>query len=217
MEKRIDHVNLLSGNMKKLDEINMTLGLIVPPSTTGAQIRTFDLSIRLLSLSDVYIPSPLDPSSLPLVRSLHLSHQACRPIQLLLPQLDSLHVHSVPHIADTNPLIQGSTSITSLALNETLTTGLDDGSKTVIKERIVELRLIVLAYGSDYSTLVSMIDGSKAIKKVILDGIQLGRGEETGFTFLQTLRFIQTACKKKEIELWKVNFEVGNGKVDLEK
>jgi hypothetical protein len=217
MEKRIDHVNLLSGNMKKLDEINMTLGLIVPPSTSGVRLQPFNLPNTLLSLCNVNIQSPLDPSSLPLVRSLDLSHQACRPIQLLLPQLDLLHVRSVPHIADTNTLIQGSTSITSLALNETLTTGLDDGSKTVIKERIVELRLIVLAYGFGYSTLVSMIDGSKAIKKVILDGIYLGLVDQSNPKILETLKVVKDACKKKKVELWKESFDVGNGKVDLEK
>jgi hypothetical protein len=121
-------------------------------------------------------------------------------------------------IEGTNPLIQGSTSLTSLALFEALMSGLDDASKTVIKERIVEFRLSASPYcDPGGSTLGSIIAGSKAMKRVILDGAYLRAKYQVGAGFLETLKIVQEACKKKEIELWKENFDVGNGKVDLEK
>jgi hypothetical protein len=202
--------------MKKLEKLKITRGSILPPSTSGAPTQPSTLPITLLSLLYVIIPSPIDPSSLPLVRSLHLFGHTDQPIRLLLPQLDSLRVGYMQQIADTNLLIQGSTSITSLALVETLMSGLDDASKTVIKERIVEFRLIVSMYDEcGESTLASIIAGSKVMKKVILDGVYQSVADQGRPKLLETLNIVKEACKKKEIELWKENFYVGNGKVDL--
>ncbi len=157
--------------MKKLDKLNITHGSIQPSSTSEVPLQTFILPITSLSLVRVSTPSPLDPSSLPLVRSLHLSDQTCQPLRLLLPQLASLRVGYVNSIADINLLIQASTSITSLALVETLLEDLDDASKTVVKERIVGFRLLASIYGeAGGSTLASIINGSTARKKVTLDG-----------------------------------------------
>jgi hypothetical protein len=204
--------------MKKLGKLNIAWGSIQPPPPPEVPIQPFILPITLLSLHAVTIPFPLDPSSLPLVRSLHLSFQTCPPIRLLLPQLDSLHVDSVRKVGDTNPLIQGSTSITSFALDETLTTWLDDASKTVINKRIVDFRWSASPYRDPGgSTLASIIAGSQAMKKVILDGVYLSVSEQVEAKLLGTLEVVKEACKKKEIELWRENFDVGNGKVDLEK
>jgi hypothetical protein len=51
--------------MKKLDKLNMALGTILPPSISGG-LQSFALPITLLSLASDSIPSPVDPSSLPL-------------------------------------------------------------------------------------------------------------------------------------------------------
>jgi hypothetical protein len=203
--------------MKKLNKLNFALGSILPPSTSRAPSPPFTLSITLLSLCYVRIPFPIDPASLPLLRSLHLYDQTCQPIRLLLPQLDSLRVGYIQQIGDTNLLIQGSTSITSLALDETLTTGLDDASKTVINKRIVDFRLLASMYGeTGGSTLTTIISGSKAMKKVILDVVNLDVGDQVKPKLLGTLKVVKEACKQKKIELWKENFDVVNGKVDLE-
>jgi hypothetical protein len=214
---RVDRVNLLAEHMKKLEKLNIKFGSIQPPLTRNARIQPFILPITLLSLEHVTIPSLLDPSSLPLVRSLYLSIQACQPIRLLLPQLASLQVVS-GSVADLGILIQQSTSITSLSIREGRIVDLNDASKTVIKERIVEFRLIFVACDEPGdSTLTTIIAASKVMKKVILDGINLGVEDQVGPKFLETLKVVKEACKKKKIELWKENFDVGNGKVDLEK
>jgi hypothetical protein len=204
--------------MKKLVKLNVAYGSIQPPSTSGAPIQPFNLPITLLSLNRVTIPSPLDPSSLPLVRSLHLSRQTFQPVQLLLPQLASLRIRTVFDLTDLGSLIQASTSITSLSMPETYIVQLDDASKTVIKEKIVEFIVHAVGYGnSNDSTLMTTIAGSKAMKKVILDAFYLSLAAQVGPRFLETLKVVKAACKKKNIELWKETFEVGNGKVDLEK
>jgi hypothetical protein len=204
--------------MKKLDKLNVVLGSVLAPSTPEAPIQPLNLPITLLSLFNVNIQSPLDPSSLPLLRSLTLCYQTCQPVQLLLPQLASLHIRAVNDGTDLASLIQASTSITSLSIYEGDNVRLDDASKTVIKERIVEFRSQVSKYGaSSESALTMIIDGSKVMKKVILNGIHLRLADQVGPRFLETLKVVKAACKKKNIELWKENFEVGNGKVDLEK
>jgi hypothetical protein len=202
--------------MKKLGKLNIAWGSIQPPPPPEVPIQPFILPITLLSLHAVTIPFPLDPSSLSLVRSLHLSDQTCQPLRLLLPQLDSLRVGCVNSIADINLLIQASTSITSLALVETLMSGLNDASKTILKERIVVFRFLASIYGeAGGSILASMIDGSQGMKKVVLDGGNLNVAHQLKPRLLETLKVVTAACKKKEIELWKKNFDAGNGKVDL--
>jgi hypothetical protein len=201
--------------MKKLDKFNVAFGSILPPSTSGAPIQPVTLAITRLSLYMVHISSLIDPSSLPLVRSLRLHYAGYQPIQPLLPQLVSLHIGMDLNSADVGILIQASTSITSLSLEETDHLELDDASKTVIREKIVELGWQFYDTSID-STLATIIDGSKVMKKVMLDGHHLDL-EDVGPRFLETLKIVKEACKKKEIELWKESFEVGNGKVDLEK
>jgi hypothetical protein len=204
--------------MKKLDKLNMALGTILPPSTSRAPIPPCALTITLLSLFNVTIQSPIGPSSLPLVRSLYLDNQAHPPVQSLLSQLDSLHVSSAKSVGDLCILIQESTSLISLSFAEDGIAPLADASWTVIKERIVEFKVIAWPYGATSgSTLASIIDGSKAMKKMILDGVYLSVARQRSHEFLETLKVSKDACRKKNIELWKENFEVGNGKIDLEK
>jgi hypothetical protein len=127
--------------MKKLGKLNVTGGSILPPSTSGSPTQPVILPISLLSLHAVTIPSPIDPASLPLVRSLHLNVQACQTIRHLVLNIASLRVGYLSLIADINLLIQASTSITSLSIGEAQIVDLDDASKTVIQEQIVEFGL----------------------------------------------------------------------------
>jgi hypothetical protein len=120
--------------------------------------------------------------------------------------------------ADLGLFIRESTSITSLALREIEIAQLDDESRAIIEEKILEFRVTAWPYGgSGDSILAAILDASKAMKKVILDGVSLGSADQLKPRFLETLNFAMAACKRNEIELWKENFEVGNGKVDLEK
>jgi hypothetical protein len=205
--------------MKKLDKLNVRFGSILPPPTPGARSAPFILPITLLSLASVYVLSPLDSSSLPLLRSLHLYDQTHQPIRLLLPKIASLHVKDMHSDAHLDFLIQESTSITSLSTHEKDILTVNEASRTAIRERVVELRLQVLNYGqSSGIALAAIIDGSKAMKKVFLDGGDLCFVLKGEARFLEILQLLTAACKKKKIELWKENFlESGNGKVDLEK
>jgi hypothetical protein len=203
--------------MKKLDNLNVVFGSILPPATSVAPSQPVTLPVTLLSLVDVTIPSPLDPSSPPLVRSLQLNQETRPSIRLLLPQLSSLRIECMGNITDLNLSIQESTSITSLCISEVAIPILDDASKTVVMEKIIELTVKATPYGVVDSSLASIISGSKAMKKVILDGVNLFVAEQVEPKLLKTLKVLKEACKKKGIELWKENFEVGNGKVDLEK
>jgi hypothetical protein len=127
-----------------------------------------------------------------------------------------MHIKISPSAADTNLSIQVSTSMTSLIYEGNIAE-LDNASKTIIKERIMELRVSALFYGDANSTLAAILAGSKAMKKLILDGVPLSGKGQVSPKLLETLKIMKAACKKKNIELWKENFEVGNGKVDLEK
>jgi hypothetical protein len=121
-------------------------------------------------------------------------------------------------IPDFNLSIQESTSITSLSLNELSIVELDDATKTVIKERIIEFSIQVSIYSeSSNSTLATIVTGSNVMKKVILDALPLSVQDQVKPRYLETLKVVKAACKKKKIELWKENFDTGNGKVDLEK
>jgi hypothetical protein len=121
--------NLLSGNMKKVEKLKMAGGSTQPASTSRAPSPSFILPITPLALLDVTIPSSIDPSSLPFLRSFQLIAQTCHDIRLLLPQLSSLRVGFVRPLADFNHSIQESTSVTSLSLVIPRIVDLDDASR----------------------------------------------------------------------------------------
>jgi hypothetical protein len=129
-----------------------------------------------------------------------------------------MHMKGWPSVEDMNLSIQVSTSMTSLSIYEGYIAELDNASETVIKERIVEFKVIAWPHHESADVaLAAILDGSKAMKKVILDGVHLQREDQAKPRFLETFKTVKEACKKKNIELWKEKFEDGNGKVDLEK
>jgi hypothetical protein len=66
---------------------------------------------------------------------------------------------------------------------------------------------------SDPNTALSaIVSGSRVIKKVIVDGSKSSDHRES---VNDTMNTLVPVCKKAEVELWKENFEDGNGKVDL--
>jgi hypothetical protein len=206
--------------MKQLGRLSLANGPLEMPPTSEPSIRPFTIPIKLLSLHNVDTPSAINPSSLPLLRSIHLRSQGqpCRSMRLLLPQLLHLRISNGVFIGDSCNLIQTSTSITSLSLHEMDMVHLDDASKTVIKERVLEWRVEVVAYGSrSDNMLMSVINGSKVMKKVILDACFLNTEQQALSIVQRTLRITKAACQEKKIEFWRENFDVGNGKVSLEK
>jgi hypothetical protein len=51
------------------------------------------------------------------------------------------------------------------------------------------------------------------MKKVIVDGSESSRHRATVDA---TMNVVIPVCKQAKVELWKENFQVGNGKVDLD-
>jgi hypothetical protein len=64
----------------------------------------------------------------------------------------------------------------------------------------------------------AIIGNSRVMRKVILDGTILdGQDCDRDQKDLDGLvKYIVPACKKANVELWKENFEAGNGKVNLD-
>jgi hypothetical protein len=63
------------------------------------------------------------------------------------------------------------------------------------------------------TALSAVISGSRALKKVIVDG---SKSSDYGESVNHTMNILVPVCKKAKVELWKENFKVGNGKVDLD-
>jgi hypothetical protein len=133
-----------------------------------------------------------------------------------LTQIHSLFVHNIPHALYSSALLLASTSVTSLSLQESDVAQLDARSGATIKGRIVEWRIVASGDGdSGIPKLVEIIAGSKVLKKIILDGSTLTMVEEGKRRIVKTVRALKKACREKKIGLWKENFYLDNGKVDL--
>jgi hypothetical protein len=87
-------------------------------------------------------------------------------------------------------------------------------SHNIIKERLEVMRIRLGSGGCDLSKLVECIAGSKALKKVILDGLTPTDATKRANRITELKRVVEACKKKKTVELWKENFTV-NGKVDL--
>lgn len=207
-------------NWKKLDQLNLYLGSLqsFSPTSSRLPVSPVPLNMTQLSLSYVELPHPhsFDPASIPFVRSLHLSYQSTRYLGPLLTQIHSLFVHDIPYALYLTSVLLPSTSITSLSLQESDFAQLDARSGETIKGSIVEWRIVASGDGdSGIPKLVEIIAASKVLKKIILDGSTLTMVEEGKRRMVKTVRALKKACKQKKIELWKENFYVDNGKVDL--
>jgi hypothetical protein len=108
-----------------------------------------------------------------------------------------------------------STSLKILSLRLHAIGNLNSDTQAIIRDRIEELR-IVIDYnpGSDqHIALSAIISGSRVMKKVTVDG---SKSSDYGDSVSHTMNILVPVCKKAEVQLWKENFEVGNGKVDLD-
>jgi hypothetical protein len=175
------------------------------------------LSITSLSLTDNRsLRSPLNPASLSFVRSLtvSLSYDIYPKISALLPQLTSLIITNKlpPSIAQCVTL---STSLKILSLALHAIACLNSDTQAIIRDRIEILRIVILGTSSanPHTALSAIVSGSRVIKKVIVDGSHSSRH---GATVDTAMNIVIPMCKKAKVELLRENFEVGNGKVDLD-
>jgi hypothetical protein len=182
------------------------------------------LPITSLSLNRVGVDlnfglSQSDPSSIPLVRSLHLSNQAERTGLLqayFQNQITAIYLHnlSIPYIM---VLLRNSSSLTFLSLDHDAIHELDAAGLSIIKDRILTLRICIPLDCSLFKKkrLLNVISGSRVLKEVILFGKRRNTEHATGLRLLSFVRSLKAACLKKDIELSKENFTSDNGKVEL--
>jgi hypothetical protein len=132
----------------------------------------------------------------------------------LLPRLNSLILVSDDDVFDgVAQYLSHSTSLKLLSLSLEAIEYLDSDTQTIIGGRIEVLRVVMDSDGwvssGQRNALSAIISSSRMMKKVILDGS--GGGTED----LLLMRILARVCEKAKVELWKENFETGNGKVDL--
>ncbi len=175
-------------------------------------------SITALSLTDYCsLESPLDPASLPFVRSLAVSldyHVPFTTISPLLPQLTSLTL-SNGNPASIAQCVSLSTSLKILSLRLHAIGKLNLDTQAIIRDKIEELRIIIdgISCSDPQNALSAIVNGSRVIKKVIVDG---SKSSSYGATMTRTMKTLVPVCKKAKVELWKENFKAGNGKVDVD-
>lgn len=87
-------------------------------------------------------------------------------------------------------------------------------TQAIIRDRIEVLRVVIgLSFSSTERTNASaIISGSRVMKKVILDG---SKSDLKKAVLGHTIKTLLPVCREAKVELWKENFEVGNGKVDF--
>jgi hypothetical protein len=200
-------------NLRKLN-LSSTISLSAP---AASHPTISAMAITSLSLAGYFVlQSPLDPASLPFVRSLavRLNHDASlTSISPILPQLTSLIIFNM----NPNSIAQCvtlSTSLKILSLSLPTIGKLDLDSRAKIQAKIEGLCIrFENPPGSDQQTAVcAIISGSRAMKKVILDG---SKSRPHGKTLCTLTNILVPVCKKAKVELWKENCHGENGKVDL--
>jgi hypothetical protein len=108
-----------------------------------------------------------------------------------------------------------STSLEILSLALYAIRNLNSDTQVIIRDRIEELRILIRGASSrdPHTALSAIITSSRVMKKVILDGYKLS---SYGVTVNHKMNILVPVCKKAKVALWKENFKVGNGKVDLD-
>jgi hypothetical protein len=134
-------------------------------------------------------------------------------ISPLLPQLTSLTI--LNRDPDIEQCVTLSISLKLLSLSLATIGDLNSDTQAIIRDRIEVLRIVIDGNpGSDQHTALSaIISGSRVRKKVIVDG---SKSSDYGDSVRHTMNILVPVCKKAEVELWKENCKVGNGKVDLD-
>lgn len=206
--------------MKHLKSFNVYLGSLLPPTTWPAS----PLTVTSLSIDNVGLEYEIvvTPAALPLLNTLHLSNQTLNtsPLHPLLPSISTLFLHTALTIGFHDLLRPDhSKSLQSISLSEynissCLTS--NSASRTIVQDHIRILRVMVQSRNVDPECLKEIIEGSRKLDKVILDGTYFNSMEEAEARLGRILDVIRAACKQKSgIELWKENF-FKNGKIELD-
>jgi hypothetical protein len=213
----------VAGHLKKLRKLNLaSCGLWSgppAPQTTVPALSITTLSIRKLSS----LFTPLDPASLPSLRSLTVSVDLdgtdipFTAISPLLPQLNSLSIADASS-GEVAQHLALSTSLKVLSVSLFAIETLHADTQAIIQNRIESLRIEIGPFDpwserNAGPVLNAIISGRRVLKKVILDG-EAG-GDHHGDVDRFVPRIVPS-CKKANVELWKENFEAGNGKVNLD-
>jgi hypothetical protein len=132
----------------------------------------------------------------------------------LLPQLTSLIIFNTDRgtIAQCVAL---STSLKLLSLSLSAIGYLRSDTQAVIRTRIKVVRIVIDSSSDrdDQTALSAIINGSRVMKKILVDG---SKSSSHGATMKRTMKILVPVCKKAKVELlWKVKLKVVNGKVDL--
>ena len=215
--RKLPHTdNIALERFPKLRELNLSRSTILSaPATSHPNISAMEITSLSLAGS-CYLVSPLDPAFLPFVRSLAVCltrGASLARISPLLPQLTSLTILSV-HPDPIARCVTLSTSLKILSLSLHTIGKLDLDSRAKIQADIEGLCIrFENMPGSDQQTAVcAIISGSRAMRKVILDGT---KSRPHGKTLGTLTSILVPVCKKAKVELWKENSHGENGKVDL--
>ncbi len=209
--------NHVKGQFQKLRKLNLYWSDIsdAPPTPVSTSLTSL---ITTLSIADICnLQSPLDPACLPFVRSLAVSIGPGNPfaaISPLLPQLTSLSLSGSTR-REVEQALSLSTSLELLSLSLDTIGHLGLHTQAIIRERIEVLRIFIdNRLRIDALVVTSaIISGNRVMKKVIVDGSRSSRCKEVVDCPVTSL---VPVCKEADVEIWKENFKVGNGKVDLD-
>jgi hypothetical protein len=195
-------------DLKKLQKLSISFGSI----QTASGIGIVPLKIDTLSIDGVKILYPLNPAYTPFVRSLRLSNllsTSLLSIYPILPHINSLFLAASASSHQTHTLLEQSTSLETLSIDEWCIPRLCSFSLSIIKDRIKVLRIVVSRITVDHSSLLKIIEGSQAMNKLIIDGSGLESGSKLGYP----INVLEVACAKKGMALWKENLVMnGNSK-----
>lgn len=186
--------------MTKLRRLNLYLGSLLPPS--DPRTGEVSLSIHHLSIDRVSISGDLDPTYLPLVRSLHLTIPRASlldPLRLLLRQITSVAVYSPTPMRHIDTLIISATAIKSICLHEYNIPHLSVDSQCAVMERIEQLRITMQRANAGSLNIIAIIQGSQKLSTVILDGRYLRAEDERGDELLRIVGEVKRECKRQRI------------------
>jgi hypothetical protein len=173
------------------------------------------LPITSLCIYNTTLLRGWDNTLFPFLVTLHISAYEGS-IDRLLPKIKSLYTDYSLATSDRDLILHRTPLLNLLSLDIRDVNGLSLDSEACIKDRIIELRLLVGSSGStNFSDLVDVIGASRALKKIVLDGSNLDRRTDSKRSPQPLLlKSLRPLCKKTQIELWQENFLI-NGKVDL--
>jgi hypothetical protein len=114
-------------------------------------------------------------------------------------------------------MLEGLINVKHLALRDYSIAEFSSESRSLAKDRVEILRVIVeRKHSGNRASLIEIIKGSKRMERVILDGRTLRTSNSPEIRrMVDLMNALIPVCKKKGVELWRENF-IANGKVNLD-